>query len=681
VPLLPKRMLVGRPLRSDRLDDTLLPKRLALPVFCSDPLSSVAYATEQIVLVLGLGGLTLLHLTPWLGLAVVALLVIVVASYRQTCYAYPNGGGAYTVSRDNLGATASLVAASALLVDYVLTVAVSVVAGVAAITSAVPGLAPHAVALSLLFVVLLCLANLRGVRESGTAFAIPTYGFVVAVLAMLLLAGVKLLTGGHVTAESASYSITAVHKTGGLLTVFLALRAFASGCTALTGVEAISNGVPSFRPPKSRNAARTLVAMGTLAVGMFAGITALAVVAKVHMAENPAALVGLPAGSEQKTALSQLGLAVFGHGMAFYLLQTFTAAILVLAANTAYNGFPVLASILSRDGYLPRQLSRRGDRLVYSNGIVLLTGVAGLLIVAFDAQVTKLIQLYIIGVFVSFTLSQLGMVRHWQKERRKGDRTVGLRGRQAVNALGAAATAVVLVLVLLTKFVHGAWIVVVAMPLLFLLMKAIARHYAGIRSELKPAAGGVPLPSRVHAVVLVSKLHAPTLQALAYAKATRPHDLVALTVRTDPAETEELEREWQERGVPVDLVVLDSPYREMTRPVLRHLRDLAQTRSGSRDGSRDVVAVFVPEYVVGRWWEQLLHNQSALRLKARLLFVPGVMVISVPWLLSSSAARTRDLDDRLDAAPAPTASHSVPPVAGLPPRPPAAQDPVATGRR
>src|ERR1700712_2969578 len=341
-------MLVGRPLRSDRLADPLLPKRLALPVFCSDPLSSVAYATEQIVLVLGLGGLALLHLTPWIAVGVVALLVIVVASYRQTCFAYPNGGGAYAVSKDNLGPTAALVAASALLVDYVLTVAVSVVAGVAAITSAVPSLAPHAVSLSLLFVVTVCLANLRGVRESGAAFALPTYGFIVAVFAMLGVAGLKIATGHPVTAESANYTITAVHHTGGLLTVFLVLRAFASGCTALTGVEAISNGVPAFRPPKSANAARTLVAMGALAVTMFAGITALAVVAKVHMAEDPSKLVGLPAGAEQKTALSQLGIAVFGQGPAFYLLAAFTAAILVLAANTAYNGFPMLASILSR---------------------------------------------------------------------------------------------------------------------------------------------------------------------------------------------------------------------------------------------------------------------------------------------------------------------------------------------
>src|SRR4051812_47830364 len=414
----PKRLFVGRPLRSDRLGETLLPKRLALPVFCSDPLSSVAYATEQIVLVLGLGGLGLLTLTPWVGGTVVVLLVIVVASYRQTCYAYPNGGGAYAVSRANLGVRAALVAASALLVDYVLTVAVSVVAGVAAITSAVPALAPHAVGLSLVLVALLTVVNLRGVKESGRAFAVPTYGFVAIVLLLLAVAGVRLAMGQTLLAESASYGLVPDHRTGGLLTVFLALRAFASGCTALTGVEAVSNGVPSFREPRSRNAATTLTIMGALAITMFAGITALAVVTHVHMAEDPSRLIGLPPGQEQRTALSQIGLAVFGNGAVFYLLQGFTAAILVLAANTAYNGFPVLASLLARDGHLPRQLARRGDRLVFSNGIVLLAAVAAVLIVAFDADVTRLIQLYIIGVFVSFTLSQFGMVRHWSRELR-----------------------------------------------------------------------------------------------------------------------------------------------------------------------------------------------------------------------------------------------------------------------
>ena len=408
------RAVLGRRLRSDRLDETLLPKRLALPVFCSDPLSSVAYATEQILIVLGLGGLAMLDLTPSVAVAVVALLAIVVASYRQTCAAYPNGGGAYAVSRANLGENAALTAAAALLIDYVLTVAVSVVAGVAAITSAVPPLAPSAVGLSLGFVVILSLVNLRGVRESGRVFAIPTYGFVACVFALLAVGVARLAFGDGLSAESADYGIRNASEVGGLAAVFLVLRAFASGCTALTGVEAVSNGVPAFQPPKSRNAAATLTIMGALAITMFAGITALAIAAHVHMGETASDLIGLPAGAEQKTALSQLGLAAFGHSAPFYLLQGFTAAILVLAANTAFNGFPVLASLLGRDQYMPHQLANRGDRLVFSNGIVVLAVVASLLIVAFDANVTRLIQLYILGVFLSFTLSQAGMVRHWR---------------------------------------------------------------------------------------------------------------------------------------------------------------------------------------------------------------------------------------------------------------------------
>jgi amino acid transporter len=628
----PKRLFVGRPLRSDRLGETLLPKRLALPVFCSDPLSSVAYATEQIVLVLGLGGLSLLYLTPWLAVAVVALLIIVVASYRQTCYAYPDGGGAYAVSRANLGVRASLVAASALLVDYVLTVAVSVVAGVAAITSAFPALVPHAVSLSLAFVVLLTVVNLRGVKESGRAFAVPTYGFVAIVVLLLVVAGIRLALGQTLDAESAGYGLLADHRTGGLLTLFLALRAFASGCTALTGVEAVSNGVPSFQPPKARNAANTLTIMGALAIVMFAGITALAVVTHVHMAENPALLIGLPAGQAQKTALSQIGLAVFGSGPAFYALQAFTAAILVLAANTAYNGFPVLASLLARDGHLPRQLGRRGDRLVFSNGVVLLAAVAAGLIVAFDADVTKLIQLYIIGVFVSFTLSQSGMVRHWSRELRTatGGERRRMRRSQAINFAGAAATCLVLVLVLVTKFVHGAYIVVIAMPLLYLLMVRIRRHYDAVDDEAAPRPGGVVLPSRIHAVVPVVRVNEPTLRTLAFARAIHPDDLMAVTVRVDPAETDRLFAEWVRRDIPVPLTVIESPYRDLTQPLLDHVRDIR------RQSPRDVVGVFIPEYVVGRWWEALLHNQSALRLKARLLFQPGVMVISVPWQLRSS---------------------------------------------
>jgi amino acid transporter len=630
-----KRLLLGSPLRNDRLRDTLLPKKFALPVFCSDPPASNAYATEEILLVLSLGGLSLLHLAPWVAGAVIALLVIVVASYRQTCRAYPGGGGAYAVSRANLGPNVALVAASALRVDYVLTVAVSVAAGVANIVSAFPTLGQHAVALSLGFVALLAVMNLRGVRESGTVFAIPTYGFVASVFFMLAVGGYRALTGSVPVAESAGYAITPVHQVSGFLLVALVLRAFSSGCTALTGVEAVSNGVPSFRRPKAHNAAATLAIMGALTVTMFAGITAMALVTRVHVAQSTAQLQGAPVGYQQRTVIAQLAGAVFTHQSAgFYLVQAFTAAVLVLAANTAFNGFPILASILGGDGYLPRQLHRRGDRLVFSNGVIVLAGLAGVLIYVFSASTTRLIQLYIIGVFVSFTLSQLGMVRHWTTELRtlRDGRRHVVRAR-AVNALGAVVTALVLVVVLVTKFVHGAYIVVIAMPLLFALMKAIQRHYRRVTDELRPSPAGATLPTRVRALVLVSQLHSPTLQALAYARATRPSSLAALTVQTSAEETQELQRQWVARDIPVDLVVLESPYRDITGPVLDHIARLRSSHP------RDVVAVFIPEYVVGHWWEQLLHNQSALRLKARLLFRPGVMVTSVPWQLRSAGGR------------------------------------------
>jgi amino acid transporter len=624
------RVLLGEPLRTDRLGETLLPKRLALPVFCSDPLSSVAYATEQIVLVLGLGGLALLHLTPWVAAAVVVLLVVVVASYRQTCYAYPNGGGAYAVSRDNLGEDASLVAATSLLIDYVLTVAVSVVAGVAAITSAAPALAPHAVVLSLGFVILLTAANLRGVRESGRVFAIPTYGFVLAIYAMLAVAFLKIGFGDGITAESAHYQLRQTADTGGLLTVFLVLRAFASGCTALTGVEAVSNGVPGFEPPKSRNAATTLLMMGLLATTMFAGITVLALAAHVHMAEDPAALVGFPAGESQRTALSQIGLATFGDGAMFFMLQGFTAAILVLAANTAFNGFPVLSSLLGRHEYLPHQLAHRGDRLVFSNGILVLAALSAVLIVAFNAEVTRLIQLYILGVFLSFTLSQAGMVRHWARELagRSGAERRTLRRKQLVNGTGAAVTGLVFVIVLVTKFAAGAWIVVLAAPVIFMTMKAIATHYRQVSDELRAAPSGVALPSQVHALVLVSNLLAPTLRALAFAQATAPATVRAVKVAVEGAD-DPLPAEWERRGVPVPLVVIESPYRETVRPVQLYLRQLR------RDYPGDVISIIIPEYVVGHWWHNLLHNQTALRLKARLLFEPWVTVTSVPWVIGA----------------------------------------------
>ena len=637
-----KRLLVGRPLRSERLGETLLPKKLALPVFCSDPLSSNAYATEEILRALSLGGLALFVLAPWVALAVIILLAVVVASYRQTCHAYPSGGGAYAVSRANLGRSAALIAASALLIDYVLTVAVSVAAGVDAIVSMAPAVAPYNVAMALALVAVLAVLNLRGVKESGTIFAIPTYGFILMVFAMLGWGAVRFATGNAPVAESAGFGIRAEHQVVGLAVVLLGLRAFAQGCTALTGVEAVSNGVPSFKPPKARNAASTLTVMGGITIAMFAGITVLALLARVRFADDPAQLVGAPSDYFQRTAIAQVAVAVFGSdSVSFYLVQIFTAAILVLAANTAFNGFPILGSILGSDGYLPRQFARRGDRLVFSNGIVILAALAGVLIWLFDASTSRLIQLYIIGVFVSFTLSQAGMVRHWNRalatERDPVARRRIHRSR-AINGFGAALTAVVLVVVLITKFVHGAWLVVILMPALYALMRLIGRHYDRVAAELAPDPGGMMLPSRIHSVVLVSRLHKPTLRALAYARATRPDSLTALTVATDADHVRSLQAEWADRGIPVPLTVLECPYRDITTPVLEYVAGLR------REGPRDLVVIYIPEYVVGRWWEQLLHNQSALRLKSRLLFQRGVMVTNVPWQLASSRADERQTE-------------------------------------
>ena len=632
-------------MHSASLGETLLPKWLALPIFCSDPLSSVAYATEQILLVLVIGGASMLIWTPWVALAVGCLLVLVVWSYRQTVFAYPNGGGAYAVSRENLGTTAALVAASALMVDYVMTVAVSITAGVANIASAFPTLHSHTVPLSLGFIALLAIMNLRGVKEAGRAFSIPTYGFVASVAVLLLTAGIKTLLGQPVRAESADL-VVQTRDIAGTATLLLVLRAFASGCTALTGVEAISNGVPFFRRPKSRNASLTLVMMGAIAVAMFAGVTWLAITSGAKIAETPTEL-GLPPGTPQPTIIAQLGMAVFGaDGIGFYVLQFFTAAILLLAANTAFNGFPILASILGRDGFLPRQMGRRGDRLVFSNGIILLTLFAGFLVWWFDADTTRLIQLYIIGVFVSFTLSQTGMVVHWNSELRRPD--LENRGKvhrsRISNTVGACATALVLVIVLFSKFTHGAWMVVIAIPALVLMMKAIRRHYERVDIAVSTAAGGATLPSRVHALVLVSKFHAPTMHAVAYARATRPDSLTCLHVMTDEHVATELIEEWQARDIPVDLTIVESPYRDMTGPALEYIAGIR------KKSPRDVVSVYLPEYVVSHWWQQMLHNQSALRLKTRLLFVPGVMVTSVPTVISDEMLSPHPADHGIVAA-------------------------------
>ena len=629
-----KRVFVGRPLHSDRMEGTLLPKRVALAVFCSDPISSVAYATEQILLVLAAGGLAALATTPWVALAVILLLVTVVASYRQTCYAYPNGGGAYVVSRENLGESASLAAAAALLVDYVMTVAVSVTSGVVAVTSAIPTLSPHAVIIAVGLILVLTVANLRGTRESGRVFAVPTYAFVGLTVLMFAWAGVQAVTGGLPEAVTAANPLPDPGELSSLALLVLVVRAFASGCTALTGVEAISNGVPSFERPKARNAAMTLAMMGGIAVVLFGGITVLAVALHAQ---------ALPDGNP--SVISQIAAAVFGgSSVVFYLFQAATAAILILAANTAFNGFPGLASILARDSYLPRQLHNRGDRLVFSNGVVLLAGAAAALIIGFDANIDRLIQLYIVGVFTSFTLSQFGMVKHWQTLLRRhpdgapdtvteaggigGGTRRSMRRSQAINAVGAVFTAVVLVVVFATKVTHGAWIAVAAMIVLFIAMRSINRYYTRVTIEVAADDEELQtLPSRVHALVLVSRLHRPAMQALALARGMRPDVISAVTLAVDADETRLLRQEWESRSIPVQLTMLEAPYRDPIRPLISYVKDLR------RANPRTVIMVFIPEYVVTHWWQQLLHNQSALRFKARLLFTPGVVVVSVPYHL------------------------------------------------
>ena len=641
---LPKRLVLGRPVRSDRLGESLLPKRLALPIFASDPLSSVAYATQEILIVLTLAGTAFLFLAPWLAIAVVLLLVTVVLSYRQVVRAYPSGGGDYEVATVNLGPRAGLAVASALLVDYVLTVAVSVAAGTDHIISAFPSLHQHRVTIALGLIALLAAANLRGVRESGRTFAVPTYAFITGILVMVATGLVRdLLTDSPVVAETAGYTVIpepGFEQLGGLALLFFALRAFASGCTALTGVEAIANGVPAFKPPKSRNAATTLALMGGIAATMFAGVTALALAADVKYVEQPCDLVGFAdcETQPQRTVIAQLAAATFGGDTSpgFFYIQAATALVLVLAANTAFNGFPLLGSVLAQDRFMPRQLHTRGDKLVYSNGILLLAGFAGLLIAAFEADVNRLIQMYIVGVFTSFSIGQWGMVRHWNRELRS-ETDPQTRRRihrsQAINALGGTLTSVVLLIIIVTKFTRGAWLVILVMPVLFLLMKSINRHYSHVAEQLVPDTDSRMLPSKVHAVVLVSKVHKPTLRALAFARATRPDHLTALTVNVDDTETRALQQQWERYDIPVPLTVVESPYREITRPVVDFVKSIR------RDSPRELVVVFVPQYVVGHWWENVLHNQSALRLRARLQFQPGVMITSVPWQLESSIGR------------------------------------------
>lgn len=641
-----KRLLLGRPVSSEHLGRTLLPKRIALPVFASDALSSVAYAPDEILLTLAVAGVAATTLSPWVGLAVIIVLLTVVASYRQNVHAYPSGGGDYEVVSKNLGPKAGVGVASALLVDYVLTVAVSISSGTQYAASALPWLRGKETALAIVLVIFLALMNLRGVKESGRVFALPAYLFMAAMGTLAVSGFVQYLMGNLKAAQSASFDLTASETMSqglvGLGGALLVARAFASGCVALTGVEAISNGVPVFKKPKSKNAATTLLMLGTISAVTMGSMLVLATVTGVKFAEDPATQLTLnggpiPADYEQHPVIAQIAQLVFESvPFLFYAVAAITGVILIFAANTAFNGFPVLGSILAKDGYLPRQLHTRGDRLAYSNGILALASGAIFLIWIFDAQVTRLIQLYIVGVFVSFTLSQLGMVKHWNALLRVAaeprDRA-RMRRSRLVNVAGFLMTGVVLIVVLVTKFTHGAWITVLVMMILFTVMGLIKRHYDSVTAELALPADTTEaraLPSRVHAIVLVSHVHKPTMRAIAYARATRPSILEAVTVAVDPGDIEEMAAKWEALGLPVPLRVLGSPFREITRPILSYVRSIR------RQSPRDLVVVYIPEYVVGHWWEQLLHNQSAMRLKTRLLFTPGVVVSSVPWQLNSA---------------------------------------------
>jgi amino acid transporter len=607
-----KRMVVGRPLATTQMEEQRIPKTIALAVFSSDALSSTAYATEEILFVVAVGGsslaLGLSRLVP-IALVVAALLAIVIISYRQVIFAYPGGGGAYVVSQENIGEMASLVAGASLMVDYVLTVAVSISAGVAAIVSipALSALADHRVALGVILILLITLINMRGVKESGTVFAIPTYLYMFVFVALIVYGLARSFSGDIGPIPYDPHLAATTNEFGGTLTLFLLLKGFSSGAVALTGVEAISNGVPAFRRPAAKNAATTLVWMGALLGAMFFGISVLA----HRLAPYP---------SHERTVIAQLGLQVFGNGFLFVFLQFATAAILVLAANTAYNGFPSLSSIIAADGYLPRQLTNRGDRLVFSNGILLLAGAAALLLVAFGGITTALIPLYAVGVFTSFTLSQTGMVRHHLRLRQKG-----WRRSVVVNAVGALATLTVLLIVAITKFDSGAWVPIVVIPAIVLLFKSIKRHYAGVASHLEIPDDYHPERKRLTAVVLVEQVDAMTLEALAYARSIAPDRLMALTVVQSEADAERIEKEWAVHEIPAPLEIVRTATGAFTAATIAFIDELALA------SEHTMVNVVIPEFYVEHWWQHLLHNQSTLVLKGRLLFRKTAAVTSIPY--------------------------------------------------
>lgn len=628
-----KNWLIGDPLPTEKLEGQLLPKHLALPIFASDPLSSVAYAPQELLMILLLGGTSLLLLGPWIAACVVVLLIVVVASYRQIIKAYPSGGGDYEVASKNLGERAGVVVAAALLVDYILTVAVSVASGVDNIISAIPQLNPFRVELAVGFVVVLAAINLRGVREASKAFAIPTYLFIGSIGVMVVTALIRMALGDAPIAESADYAVKA-HDLTQAAFVLLLLRSFASGCAALTGVEAISNGVQAFRRPKIKNAQRTLVAMGSIAIVLFSGLTAVALLTGVKYSENPCDLIGWEACATdpQRSLIAQIASATFGNNsILFFIIQAATAAVLLLAANTAFNGFPLLGSVLAQDGYAPKALATRGDRLIYSNGVLALSAVAVILLIGAQANVTVLIQLYIIGVFISFTIGQIGMVKHWVRALRSGAEAArSVWPGLLINALGALMTGSVLVIVTVTKFTHGAWIVFVVMTVLILLMIGVNRYYRDVDREIAPDATTMFGSSGDHAIVLVGRLSKPVLKAVDYAIAARHESIEAVHVSIDDDASRALEVQWAEHNIRVPLQIISSPYRDISLPLIKYIK-AHREQHGS-----EVVTVYLPEYIVGHWWENLLHNHKARRIRHKLMLVHGVVVALVPWLLDSS---------------------------------------------
>lgn len=612
-----KRLLLGKPIATAEEMQERLSKKLALPVFSADAISSTAYATEEILLALILAGTMALRYSIYVSLAVAGLLAIVALSYQQTVHAYPTGGGSYVVARENLGLSPGLVAAASLMVDYVMTVAVSTASGVAALTSAFPSLYSYRVWMCVGVIIVVAVANLRGIRESGTLFAFPTYAFVLLCGGMIVVGAVRWLLGDLPPAAQ-NAPLEGVQS----LTLFLILRAFSGGCSAMTGTEAISNAVPAFKRPESRNASLTLGIMaGTLGF-LLVGVTALSQVIKVTPVAN---------GSD--TVLSQVGRAVYGNGTFFYFaLQIATMAILFLGANTSYAGFPRLSFVLARDGLMPRQFMNRGDKLVFSNGIIGLTAAAIAVVLIFGAQTHRMIPLYAVGVFLSFTLSQSGMVRHWFKLR-----TTGWRRRALMNGFGATLTAIVSVVILITKFTHGAYLVIIAVALLITVFYVVRRHYARIAYFLEPQSpaqferlGRVAISRpRTTVLLFVSKINELTARSLALGRGLSPDDFHAVTIASDPEQVLSLQRTWQDMAIDVPLVVVDSPYREFIRPAVEYIRAL-------QPGPDHTVTVIIPEFVVEHWWENFLHNQNALRLKGALLGVPWVVVISIPFHVGAS---------------------------------------------